>query len=380
MREVELGEVLEYEQPTNYIVESTFYSDDYDVPVLTAGKSFLLGYTNESENVFKDVPVIIFDDFTTAIQYVDFEFKVKSSAMKILKPKKEMADIRYLFHRMSAITFEAEQHKRYWISKYSKIKIPLPPLPIQQKIAEVLDTADRIRRRHEQILKKYDQLAQSVFLEMFGDPVKNEKGWERVKLSKIIIEGPTNGLYKPSKDYSSGCPIIRIDSFYNSWVNTNFLRRVRASSEEIIRYEIKEGDFVINRVNSPSHLGKCGLVPKLNERVVYESNMMRIRFDKSKVSNQYMLYTLSSKALKNQILNASKDAVNQSSINQKDVNNFTVLLPPFEIQNQFTSIIDKIEQQKQQAKAELDKSEELFQSLMQRAFRGELEFRELELN
>ena len=82
--EYELGDLLEYEQPTAYIVESTDYSDSYSVPVLTAGKSFILGYTNEMEGVFDKTPVIIFDDFTTATQYVNFPFKVKSSAMKIL--------------------------------------------------------------------------------------------------------------------------------------------------------------------------------------------------------------------------------------------------------------------------------------------------------
>ena len=85
--EYELGELLSYEQPTPYIVESTDYNDKYKTPVLTAGKSFILGYTNETNGVYTALPVIIFDDFTTASQYVNFEFKVKSSAMKILTPK-----------------------------------------------------------------------------------------------------------------------------------------------------------------------------------------------------------------------------------------------------------------------------------------------------
>ena len=81
-----LGECLTYEQPTKYIVKNTQYSDEYEIPVLTAGKSFLLGYTNDTENIFTQTPVIIFDDFTTSNKYVDFSFKVKSSAMKILRP------------------------------------------------------------------------------------------------------------------------------------------------------------------------------------------------------------------------------------------------------------------------------------------------------
>ena len=88
--EYELGELLSYEQPTPYIVESTDYDDKYDIPVLTAGKSFLLGYTNEEHGIYDRLPVIIFDDFTTASQYVNFKFKVKSSAMKILQPNTEL--------------------------------------------------------------------------------------------------------------------------------------------------------------------------------------------------------------------------------------------------------------------------------------------------
>ena len=91
-----LGDVLLYEQPTKYIVESTDYSNEYKIPVLTAGQSFILGYTNETENIYTDVPVIIFDDFTTSVQYVDFPFKVKSSAMKILTANN--ANLKYLYY------------------------------------------------------------------------------------------------------------------------------------------------------------------------------------------------------------------------------------------------------------------------------------------
>ena len=137
---VALGELLEYEQPSDYLVESTNYKDEYKIPVLTAGKSFLLGYTNEKGGIFprNNLPVIIFDDFTTAIQFVDFPFKVKSSAMKILRAKKGV-NIRLVFYMMQNIKFDASQHKRYWISQYSKIKIPLPPLEVQEHIVAEID-------------------------------------------------------------------------------------------------------------------------------------------------------------------------------------------------------------------------------------------------
>jgi len=140
---VELGEVLKYEQPTKYIVKSAHYDDKNAVPVLTAGKSFILGYTNEKHGIFprEKLPIIIFDDFTTAIKFVDFPFKVKSSAMKILHADRQRADVRFLFYAMQQIVFPVRRHKRHWISEYSKIKIQLPPFAEQKRIVKKLDAA-----------------------------------------------------------------------------------------------------------------------------------------------------------------------------------------------------------------------------------------------
>ena len=128
-----LEDILDYEQPQAYIVESTEYSDSYNTPVLTPGKSFILGFTNESDGICKTLPVIIFDDFTTESKYVDFPFKVKSSAMKILRTKGDI-DIRYVAFFMSITRLVGDTHKRYWISEYSKLIIPLPPLQEQKRI------------------------------------------------------------------------------------------------------------------------------------------------------------------------------------------------------------------------------------------------------
>ena len=141
----ELGEVLDYEQPTKYIVKSKDYNEEYPTPVLTAGQTFILGYTNETEGIYtasKEKPIIIFDDFTTASKWVDFDFKVKSSAMKILTIQNEQVSkvlIRYIWHYLGTITYRPAQHGRQWIGTYSKIKIPVPPLEIQKEIVALLD-------------------------------------------------------------------------------------------------------------------------------------------------------------------------------------------------------------------------------------------------
>jgi restriction endonuclease S subunit len=156
---VELGEVLDYEQPTKYIVKSVNYSDKYKTPVLTAGQSFILGYTNENEGIFpkEKLPVIIFDDFTTAIKFVDFPFKVKSSAMKILHTRKDKADIKFLFYTILNIKFNHDTHKRYWISEYSKIKIPLPSLSVQKQLVAEMEKQEKIieaNKKLSEMMKK----------------------------------------------------------------------------------------------------------------------------------------------------------------------------------------------------------------------------------
>ena len=108
--------ILEYEQPTKYIVHDTNYKPTYKTPVLTAGKSFILGYTNETDNIFDDLPVIIFDDFTTESKFVDFSFKVKSSAMKILHINQDLVLPKYAFYLMQATEIDHDNHQRYWIS------------------------------------------------------------------------------------------------------------------------------------------------------------------------------------------------------------------------------------------------------------------------
>ncbi len=128
-----LEEIIDYEQPQAYIVQSADYKVQYETPVLTAGKSFIIGYTNESEGVFTNLPVIIFDDFTTDSKFVDFPFKVKSSAMKILHVNKDV-NIQYVCWFMSITRLIGDTHKRYWISEYSKLHIPIPPKNEQDRI------------------------------------------------------------------------------------------------------------------------------------------------------------------------------------------------------------------------------------------------------
>ena len=134
----QIRDVLYYEQPTKYIVESTDYKDSYKTPVLTAGKTFVLGYTNELSGIYDNLPCIIFDDFTTESKFVDFPFKVKSSAMKILNANSSI-NIKYVFYLMQLIQVNINTHKRYWISDYSKREIMIPSLNNQNNIINCVE-------------------------------------------------------------------------------------------------------------------------------------------------------------------------------------------------------------------------------------------------
>ena len=134
-----LETLLSYEQPTQYIVNDTNYKSTYKTPVLTAGKSFILGYTNEEDNIFTDLPVIIFDDFTTECKYVDFPFKVKSSAMKILRINTELILPEYAYYLMQTTEVDHDNHQRYWISVFSQEEVGLPPMEEQKRIITAVD-------------------------------------------------------------------------------------------------------------------------------------------------------------------------------------------------------------------------------------------------
>lgn len=217
-----LGKVLNYEQPTKYLVTSTEYNDKYHIPVLTAGKSLLLGYTNETEGVkqaSKDNPVIIFDDFTTSSQYVDFPFKIKSSAMKLLSAVDSKDNVNFMFNVLQNVRYEPAGHERHWISKFSEFVVRIPSdFEERQKIGQFFIQFDQLitlyQRKLEHLQLKKKALLQKLF------PKKGEKypelrfpgfteSWEKYKLIDIATTfiGLVTTMTKNYKD--KGILLIR---------------------------------------------------------------------------------------------------------------------------------------------------------------------------
>lgn len=188
---------------------------------------------------------------------------------------------------------------------------------------------------------------------------------------------PQNGIYKSSTEYGSGTKIIRIDGFYDGRILDDYdYKRVRLNLDEIKKYKISIGDILVNRVNSMSHLGKCGLVRHLNEDTVFESNIMRIQVNEQYATPEYVSIYLSSKKGLSELTKNAKQAVNQASINQTDVSNALIPLPPVEEQNQIIqeiesrlSVCDKAEETITQS---LQQAETLRQSILKKAFEGKL--------
>jgi len=165
--EKRLGDCLDYIQPTKYLVNSTEYDNSYTTPVLTAGKTFILGYTNESHGIFKEeLPVIIFDDFTTATKFVDFPFKAKSSAMKILRAKSN-ANVYFMYEAMQILQYELGGHERHWISKFSPMTISIPSGKEQNMIADFLSKIDQKIELELSLLTKLEEQKKYLLKTMF---------------------------------------------------------------------------------------------------------------------------------------------------------------------------------------------------------------------
>lgn len=254
----------------------------------------------------------------------------------------------------------------------STIEFTMPEYEKQRKIADILVSIENIIEKKKQELEQLDTFVKSRFVELFGDPYVNPLKWKRLKIKDAVTIEPQNGLYKPQSDYvadGTGTPILRIDGFYNGRV-TDFgsLKRLKCSGMEQQRYLLLEDDIVINRVNSIEYLGKCAHIKGLLEDTVYESNMMRMHFDPEHYNPVYICKLLCSQYIYDQIVNHAKKAVNQASINQKDVLDFNIYQPPLELQNQFADFVVSVDKSKSKIQKSLEETQLLFDSLMQRYF------------
>ena len=248
-------------------------------------------------------------------------------------------------------------------------QLPLPPLPEQRRIVDLLSRAEGIVRLRREAEKKAAELIPALFNDMFGDPATNPKGWNTASLGELIVNGPTNGLYKHSSFYGTGTPILRIDAFYDGRVtDLANLKRLRVDASELSRFALAKDDLIINRVNSPEYLGKSAWIPELPEPIVFESNMMRFAVDPQRAAPGFVIQLLQTGHAKAHFLANAKHAINQSRINQQDVKSLRVTVPNLDLQKQFCQRCNDIVSIQSQQSTATAKAQAAFDALLSNTF------------
>lgn len=372
-KEYTLGELLQYEQPTAFIVESTDYNDNYKTPVLTAGKTFILGYTNEEHGIYDTLPVIIFDDFTTASQYVNFKFKVKSSAMKILTANTELVLPKFVFYRMQIIKFDASTHKRYWIQHYSKIRVKIPPLPEQERIVShieelfsQLDASVSELKTAKERLKVYRQ---AVLKEAF------EKIEDSVPISKVATMIDPQPSHRTPPEVEGGIPYIGIGDidYKHDRIMFESARKVSPMllEEHRNRYKITVGDFIMGKIGT---IGKPFRL-KLPQNYTLSANVILIQHDSKTILPEFLFWQFSSPLITTQLSDGAV-ATSQAAFGIKKARNLSIKICPLSTQKEILrkleekmSVCDSIEKTVDTA---LQQAEALRQSILKKAFEGNI--------
>ena len=238
------------------------------------------------------------------------------------------------------------------------LEVPLPPAAEQRKIAAILSSIDDAIETTWAVIDQVQVVKRGLMQELLtrGLPGRHTRfkqteigkipySWELSPLEHFVASGPDNGLYRPQRDYGDGTPIIRIDAFDNGdRLRSPQLRRVALEPQDVARFAVKPGDILINRVNSLTHLAKCALVMSFDEPTVYESNMMRLCLNGSRLTTEFGFMWLSSEHVKADLRAKAKRAVAQASVNQNDVLTVPTPCPPHAEQQHITRVIGEVDQ------------------------------------
>jgi type I restriction enzyme, S subunit len=315
---------------------------------------------------------------TGKIGYLTFEACANQSVTGILPSERHFPKFLYFYLNSirKKVLNDAYGGAQPHISQgYVKnLKISLPPLENQKKIAAILDKADELRRNDKKILEKFDRLAQSIFLEMFGDPVMNEKGWEKLSLGEIASEIKYGTNAKSFDNYQEGSiPVIRIPNINFGYVNFRDLKYSTLPKKELENVSLKKGDLLFVRSNgNPDYIGRCAMYNS-DFDAVFASYLIRVKVNRNiSIRPDFIAYHINYKSFRRRVIREARTTAGNYNLNTAGLRSFELITPPIELQNRFATIIEKIENQKELCQQSLQKSEELFQSMLQRAFRGEL--------
>ena len=334
-----LGELLVYQQPTPFLVSSKDYDPSYPTPVLTAGATFLLGYSSETHGVYAastDDPVIIFDDFTTASKWVDFPFKLKSSAAKILTAADpSVADIRFLYFLMQTIKYQVGSHARHWIAVYSKMPVCCPPLEVQREIVRILDQFTTLEAELEAELEarraQYEHYRNHL---LSYESLAARGPVEMVNLGDVALRVVTGVTPQASnaRYYEGGS---------NPWIRTqdvNF-NRISVASEFVTDAAIDElplkwvkANCVIVAISGAS-AGRSAL---LGIDAVTNQHCCNLEIDPKRADYRYVYYSIAARY--NELRSLGRGA--RGDLNVSIIKSFEIPLPSVDQQSAVADLLD----------------------------------------
>ncbi|MDF2852615.1 MAG: restriction endonuclease subunit [Sphingobacterium multivorum] len=293
------------------------------------------------------------------------------------------AYIKYFFEtnifygQILSIANQSVNQSSFTVNKLKDLEIPLPPLPIQEKIATILDKADELRRKDKDLQSKYDELAQAIFIDMFGDPVRNEKGWEVKKLEELCSKILSGNTPKGGSEVyvESGIKFFRSQNVWKNRLDLDDIAYIdEATHKKMKNTSLKNKDILITktgRINTEnSSLGRAALYSGENDSANLNGHVYLIRVYSKFIIPEFLVFILTTIQYRDHIRSVCVGGIDKRQLNKEHIQDFPIILPPLHLQQSFARKIELINQLKAQANAE--KSEELFQSLLQKAFKGEL--------
>ena len=281
--------------------------------------------------------------------------------------------LQYLYYFLKSdightlITSKAEGSVRdnLKITMLAEFSIPLPPLEEQKHIAAVLDKCTALIAKHKRMLEKYDTIIKSRFIEMFGDPVQNPKGWDKTELGNLCKE-VRYGTSKPASENGKYTYLRMNNITYEGELDLTNTKSIDISDEELPKCSVQKGDILFNRTNSIELCGKTCLY-KLDETMVIAGYIIRVRVNE-KLNPQYVSTFFNTKSIKKLLREMAKGAVNQANINAQEMQSIQIPIPPIELQNDFAAFVQQIDKSKFAVQQSLEKAETLYKSLMQEYF------------
>ncbi len=341
---IPLGDVADYEQPTKYLVNSTVYNDNYPIPVLTAGKTFILGYTNEDEGIYfaSKSPVIIFDDFTTANKWVDFDFKAKSSAMKMITSKNEkFALLKYIYYWLNTLPNNQidGDHKRQWISNYANKLIPIPPLSVQTEIVRILDALTALTSELTSELTLRRKQYEYYLDNLLSKEELGKIGFEWKCLKDICDYVDFRG--KTPKKTESGIFLVTAKNIKKGFIDYNASKEFVSESDyiEIMRRGLPRIGDVLITTEAP-----CGNVAQIDkEDIALAQRVIKYRSSNENIlDNTFLKFMLLSKEFQVNLIKLSTGGT-VKGIKGSTLHKMKIKIPPIDEQKRIVSILEKFE-------------------------------------